>query len=1346
MVASRENKEKSIQNNWYSVCYDQAIAVFNQLNGQPAHHHSYVRSGDKLHNREEYLYGAFLILNELLRFSNIKYEKLRQEAEEYSQTSSLAHDLPSASKYHLFFKEWSAYSFSKGLKSLSLTSYSLTPNSFLHKNSTLLKLNKHFGLLSSSSLYNRKIALSESHVCKTLIKSKFDELCSFTLTNYNFKNNYVQFVYFLLIPRLAAFDVDKFSECHLENTKNLVLQPFRKDGDRFQPFLPLGLITLAVKDRIQPYFKEIMTILKAYLHSRQPQQQQAHPKKKLTVDPAFYTCVGLLSKSLKQSATSDIRELIEPMIQSGISPALTNSLFEISSNIPELKKEIQDGLFKILKDVLNKPPTSLANGLDEQAIAQDANLVMLALRILSHFDFQDVSLLQFLRTCSDVHLKNENRDIRFETVKCCCRLLGHLFQKLSFENTTSPASPAAAQPAVADEGDPSKPNYTASLIKTIKNVLQKLLIISISDEDAEIRYTVLASLNQKFDIELAQPENLSFLLISLKDEIYDIRELSISIVARLSSINPAFVMPTLREVIMELLTDLLYSGTGKNKEICSKILCQLIENAPRVTRPYSQMMMNSFLSVLRNNHGPNCNNNILIAILNVISSLAQVSNVEIKMHFDQLYPILFEIIQDATYSAKKKEVALSCIGKLIDSAGFEFCNYSAYNDLFECLLNLFKIEQTPSMRSEIIRVLGMLGTVDPYKHQLNVGLIDQSGDLLVVQEKRPSIEHINSTELLVSKLPNYMDFYPAIAIANLVKIINDPNLISHHTMAVQALTCIFENLKLSCVPFISDVIPSFIAVIRSSEPTFREFLFQQLCKLVCITQQHIRDFLEDIFQLIKQYWSINQETLIQLVEEIAQALGDEFKVYFPRLIPYLLAIFSQDNSPGRHITHKVLITIQKFNTQVSTYFHIILPPLLRLFDNQTNATELRRDALKTIAGISQDVNLSEEASAIIHPLVRTIDNTPDLRDTSMTLLCIMVQQLGKKYQVFMPLVHRVLKKHGIVHQPYDVLLNEMLRGNSLTTIHNEYAQVYGQLSNHVSSRTNRKSVKDEPAKQQENRKDESRNQNFKINLAKFDRIFNIEQNTSKEDWINWLNDFAIILLRESPSIALRACNPLAQAYGPLSKDLFNSAFISCWNQLDESYQKKLIQLLERTLRVENTPELATTVLNLVEFMEHTDKSFPINSRLLSVKAFQARAYAKALHFVENEFREDPTGEVLEFLISVNNKLKQPDASTGVLKYANAHQEKYSEIKDAWYEKLHDWENSLRAYENKVKRSPDCFESLLGQMRSLEALGEWEQLHDLSKRYWPELDEEKKSKMACLATSSAWSLGVWENFQ
>ena len=46
-----------------------------------------------------------------------------------------------------------------------------------------------------------------------------------------------------------------------------------------------------------------------------------------------------------------------------------------------------------------------------------------------------------------------------------------------------------------------------------------------------------------------------------------------------------------------------------------------------------------------------------------------------------------------------------------------------------------------------------------------------------------------------------------------------------------------------------------------------------------------------------------------------------------------------------------------------------------------------------------------------------------------------------------------------------------------------------------------------------------------------------------------------------------------------------------------------------------------------------------------------RAYAKALHYKEEEFHRGPTSGNLEALISINNKLQQPDAAAGVLVFA-----------------------------------------------------------------------------------------------
>lgn len=50
----------------------------------------------------------------------------------------------------------------------------------------------------------------------------------------------------------------------------------------------------------------------------------------------------------------------------------------------------------------------------------------------------------------------------------------------------------------------------------------------------------------------------------------------------------------------------------------------------------------------------------------------------------------------------------------------------------------------------------------------------------------------------------------------------------------------------------------FLHVMRTCEPLFREFLFQQLGMLVAIVKQHIRVYLDAIFALV----SANQEVLV----------------------------------------------------------------------------------------------------------------------------------------------------------------------------------------------------------------------------------------------------------------------------------------------------------------------------------------------------------------------------------------------------------------------------------------------------------------------------------------------------
>src|SRR5438132_5128610 len=88
-----------------------------------------------------------------------------------------------------------------------------------------------------------------------------------------------------------------------------------------------------------------------------------------------------------------------------------------------------------------------------------------------------------------------------------------------------------------------------------------------------------------------------------------------------------------------------------------------------------------------------------------------------------------------------------------------------------------------------------------------------------------------------------------------------------------------------------------------------EFYFQQLGILVSIVQQHIRNYLQDIFALVQSYCNPSlpiQITIIALVEEIARALDGEFKNYLPGLLSHMLQIFEEDKSEKRQPTQKVL--------------------------------------------------------------------------------------------------------------------------------------------------------------------------------------------------------------------------------------------------------------------------------------------------------------------------------------------------------------------------------------------------------------------------------------------------------
>ena len=115
--------------------------------------------------------------------------------------------------------------------------------------------------------------------------------------------------------------------------------------------------------------------------------------------------------------------------------------------------------------------------------------------------------------------------------------------------------------------------------------------------------------------------------------------------------------------------------------------------------------------------------------------------------------------------------------------------YSRYPNLLETLLGFLKTEQQSTIRSQTLRLLGLLGALDPYKYKQNTGQIDsgssggglgQSAPLIPVTTDASEMElsyEMSPSEMLVNitgTTTSLDDFYPSVAIATLMKIIRDP--------------------------------------------------------------------------------------------------------------------------------------------------------------------------------------------------------------------------------------------------------------------------------------------------------------------------------------------------------------------------------------------------------------------------------------------------------------------------------------------------------------------------------------------------------------------------------------------
>ena len=1059
------------------------------------------------------------------------------------------------------------------------------------------------------------------------MQSHYQEACEIVFRHKDARDSATRETVVFLIPDLANYAPTEFGATYLHKFMVYLSGMLKKEKERNDAFLAIGNIANSVKSSIAPYLDGVLIYVREGL--------SVQSRKRGSVDPVF-DCISRLAVAVGQTLSKYMEALLDPIFACELTPKLTQALVDMAFYIPPVKGTIQERLLNMLSKVLCGEPfrplgAPHPNPLSSiPAIPKDPKdpsvhergkaEVKLALNTLGSFDFSgnwltkpfvvgplneawvrgrrvgEVTthqrqglaaapgslvpeeeyaltlcgghvLNEFVRDVAIKYVEDDDPEIREAAALTCCQL----YVRDPIVNQTS---------------------YHA--LQVVADVVEKLLTVGVSDPEPKIRRTVLAALDERFDQHLAKAENIRTLFFALHDEQFAVREVAVSIIGRLARHNPAYVIPQLRKTIIQMLTELEYTDVPRSKEESSKLLSLLTQHAQELVKPY----VSSITEVLL----PKASDptpSVAATILRAIGELCTVGGAEMLAYKNTLMPIIIDALQDQS-APVKREAALHTLGQLASNAGYVIKPYLEYPQLLEILQSIIRGEpQHGPLRQETIKLMGILGALDPYKHQVQLigsstplhhahfsslsiatptmADSDDEGDEVEdgdpvsppcrrakqprkrphntfqgrtktqkqqVEERtpqtqpRPEATQLTDVSLMMGGLtPSQEDYYPTVVINALLQILKDQSLLQWHGNVVDAIMSIFITLGLKCVQFLDRVVPAFIAVIRASSPTRLDYYFNHLSRLVGIVRQHIRVYLPDIIEVLQEFWNTTstlQTTIMALIESIARSLEGEFKIYLASLLPLMLGVLERDTSTKRQPTEKIFHAFLVFGSSAEEYMHLIIPILVRLFDNAAQPLFLRKSAIETIGKLSSMVNLNDYASKIIHPLTRVLaSQEPSLRVAALDTLCALMLQLGRDYLHFEHTVDKAITMYGIQHSNYDKAVEKLKKGEA--------------LPQNLAPRFEDHSV--EPFTSENNPP-----KKLDLNPVHLKQAWETKGKATKDDWHEWFRKFSTTLLTESPNHSLRACASLASNYQPLARELFNSAFVSCWSELYDSYQ------------------------------------------------------------------------------------------------------------------------------------------------------------------------------------------------
>ncbi|KAJ2355795.1 phosphatidylinositol kinase- protein kinase tor1, partial [Coemansia sp. RSA 2610] len=259
--------------------------------------------------------------------------------------------------------------------------------------------------------------------------------------------------------------------------------------------------------------------------------------------------------------------------------------------------------------------------------------------------------------------------------------------------------------------DPLYRSMAGAGVEVASEVVQRLVSAAVIDLDRDVRLMAVQMLEQSshFDFHMGKAQNIQDLFLLLNDEVFAVRVTVLAVIGRLANMNPAHVMPSLRRMVVQLLTELEFARTNREREECIQLLMVLVRAAENWVRPYVGDIFRTVLP--RIDDAPAA---LASKLLDTVATLARVGGSDLVPHIDQLLASIVRALGD-TGNAAKRLSALQALSSCASFCGMVIEPYAEYPQLFAMLADILKSQTDSRMRVEAMRTIGALGAIDPHR-------------------------------------------------------------------------------------------------------------------------------------------------------------------------------------------------------------------------------------------------------------------------------------------------------------------------------------------------------------------------------------------------------------------------------------------------------------------------------------------------------------------------------------------------------------------------------------------------------------------------------------------------------